>query len=252
LYEAGDAYSKMGPRYRQKAAEMFQRIVREYPTGERVKKAKDRLAEMEMPVPEVDKAALDRANYNKANYKRPSLISRSINMMLSSRPDTSHASKIGDPTMTAPKATIPASVPVVVEAAAPTEGGLAGDNSTSTGTGNNQVSIQQITGPSKLDTGTDARTATAPTPAAKPVAPTPLPTNRDAEIARIRAEQAKRAKKMAAKRKKKNQNQTTGQPAAASTTQSSQPAAAPVNGQPPGATGLPAPATAPASTPPQQ
>ncbi|HEX4232333.1 MAG TPA: outer membrane protein assembly factor BamD [Bryobacteraceae bacterium] len=221
LYEAGDAYSKMGPRFRQKAAEMFQRIVREYPMGERVKKAKDRLAEMEMSIPEVDKAALDRATYNKENYKKPSILSRSL-MMFSSRPDTSHASKVGQPTMTPAKPTIPVSVPVVAEAA--TEGSGT-ETAANTSTGTTDVSVKQITGPSKLDTGTDARTAGAAASAdpAKPVVVAPLPTNRDAEIAKIRAEQAKRAKKLA-KKKKKHENQkhenNNSQPAAA------QPAAA--------------------------
>jgi outer membrane protein assembly factor BamD len=225
LYEAGDSYSKMGPRYRQKSAEMFQRIVREYPAGERVKKAKDRLAEMEMPVPEPDKAAVDRANYNKENYKKPGLMSRSMNLLFSSRPDTTHASKVGDPTMTQPKATIPVSVPVVAEAALP-EGGGAGTEATSAPTtGTNEITVKPIEGPSKLDTGTDPRTAatTPETQPAKPAAATgPLPTNRDAEIAKMRAEQQKKAKKMASKKKKKpDTNQ--GQPAAAP---------APATGQP--------------------
>jgi outer membrane protein assembly factor BamD len=220
LYEAGDAYSKMGPRFRQKAAEMFQRIVREYPLGERVKKAKDRLTEMEMPIPEVDKAALDRAMYNKENYKKPSLISRSFDMFFSNRPDTSHASKVGDPTMTPPKATIPVSVPVVAEAAV--EGSGSGtETASNTPTGTTDVTVKQINGPSKLDTGTDPRT-TGEKPSADPAKPAvvegPLPTNRDAEIAKIRAEQAKRAKKLA-KKKKKHENHN-NQPAAA------QPAAA--------------------------
>jgi outer membrane protein assembly factor BamD len=221
LYEAGDAYSKMGPRFRPKAAEMFQRVIREYPMGERVKKAKDRLAEMEMPIPEVDKAALDRATYNKENYKKPSVLSRSL-MMFGSRPDTTHASKVGMPTMTPPKATIPVSVPVVAEAAV--EGsGTGAETGANTTTGTTDVSVKQITGPSKLDTGTDARTSGATAsadPAKSTVAPGPLPTNRDAEIARIRAEQAKRAKKLAKKKKKhENHNQpAAAQPAAAVST----------------------------------
>jgi hypothetical protein len=192
-----------------------------------VKKAKDRLAEMEMPIPEADKAAMDRANYNKENYKKPGLLSRSMNLMFSSRPDTTHASKIGDPTMTSPKATIPVSVPVVAEAAV--EGSGTGTDAAGTpAAGNNDVSIKQISGPSKLDTGTDPRTG-ATTPETKPAKPAagagPLPTNRDAEIAKMRAEQQKKAKKLASKKKKK-QDTNQGQPAAT-------PAPAPAAGQPP-------------------
>lgn len=253
LYEAGDAYSKMGPRYRQKAAEMFQRIVREYPLGERVKRAKERLAEMEMPIPEGDKAALDRAKYNKANYKKPGMLSRSINTMFTGHPDTSHASKIGDPTMTDPKPTIPVSVPVVAEAAVSTDGSGAANQVTSgTGAGNNDVSIKQIQGPSKLDTAPDARTTggTAPnqttaTPPAAAATSGPLPTNRDAEIAKIRAQQAKRLKKLE-KKKKNNQNQNQGQPAATPATPASTGTPAPANGQStqPAASAAPGPAAA--------
>jgi len=225
LYEAGDAYSKMGPRFRQKAAEMFQRIVRDYPLGASVKKAKDRLAEMEMPIPEVDKAALDRAEYNKENYRRPSLWSRSMSMF-SNRPDTSHASKVGEPTMTPAKATIPVSVPVPVVAEASAEGSSP-DSTGGTGTGHNEVTIQQINGPSKLDTSPDARkNGEANADPAKPAAAAaPLPTNRDAEIAKIRAQQAKKAKKLAAKKKKKHEKQQENAPASTNG-QAPQPAAA--------------------------
>src|SRR5579875_2186229 len=40
LYEAGDAYSKMGPRFRKKAGDMFARIAREYPLSSRAEDAK--------------------------------------------------------------------------------------------------------------------------------------------------------------------------------------------------------------------
>jgi len=250
LYEAGDAYSKMGPRYRQKSAEMFQRIVREYPMGERVKKAKDRLAEMEMPIPATDKAALDRANYNKENYKRPGMMSRTVGLMFSNRPDTSHASKVGDPTMTSPKATIPVSVPVVAEVA-PVEGSATGtETAANAPAGTTDITVKPIQGPSALDTGKDPRTGAATsgttpdaTPAKPAVAGGPLPTNRDAEIAKIRAEQQKKAKKLAAKKKKKTEP-AQGQPAAAP---------APANGQPAQPAAQPAAAVSPTNTPaPQQ
>lgn len=227
LYEAGDSYSKMGPRYRQKAAEMFQRIVREYPLGERVQKAQERLAEMEMPIPQVDKAALDRANYNKENYHRPSIWARSLTMF-NNRPDTSHASKVGEPTMTPAKPTIPVSVPVVVAETSPEGGGGSADPTANSTAGNNDVTIKQINGPSKLDTGTDPRTAAEKSaePTKPVVAAGPLPTNRDAEIAKIRAQQAKRAKKLAKKKKKhENKNQPESTPASANS-QAPQPAAA--------------------------
>ncbi len=41
LYEAGDSYSQMGPRFRKKAFEMWDRVVREYPLSDRVKDARN-------------------------------------------------------------------------------------------------------------------------------------------------------------------------------------------------------------------
>jgi outer membrane protein assembly factor BamD len=61
LYEAGDSYSKMGPRFRKQTGEMFQRIVRDYPLSARVNDAKKRLGEMEMTIPPVNQAALEHA-----------------------------------------------------------------------------------------------------------------------------------------------------------------------------------------------
>ncbi len=106
LYEAGDAYSKMGPRFRKMSGEMFARIVREYPLSHRADDAKKRLEDMEMPVPPVDRAAYDREKFELANYKKPGLMSRSTGWMRGN-PDVSHAAKSGAPTMTDPKVTIP-------------------------------------------------------------------------------------------------------------------------------------------------
>jgi outer membrane protein assembly factor BamD len=75
LYEAGDAYSKMGPRFRKQAGEMFARIAREYPLSNRADDAKRRLEDMEMPVPQADPNALARAKFEQANYHRPSIMS---------------------------------------------------------------------------------------------------------------------------------------------------------------------------------
>ena len=60
LYEAGDSYSKMGPRFRKQSGEMFGRVVRDYPLSARAKEAKQRLQDMELPVPPVNQAALER------------------------------------------------------------------------------------------------------------------------------------------------------------------------------------------------
>lgn len=245
LFEAGDAYSKMGPRFRKQAGEEFAKIVRDYPLSERSEDAKKRLQELELPVPEVDAAALDRAKREQASYHRAGLMSRSMGI-LKGGPDVSHAAHFGQPTMTNPKPTIPASVPVVNNGA---------DTAANAGgTGNMDVSAQQITGNSALDEKPDARTAASGTngttpdaTAAKPAGQDataqtqqPLPTNRDAELKKLRDKQAKKQAKMD-KKKKKAEEPGPAQPASTSPqTQSTQGAQTP--------TGTPNPVTQPAGT----
>jgi hypothetical protein len=192
----------------------------------------------------VDAAALDRAKREQASYHRGGLMSRSMGL-LKGGPDVSHAAHFGQPTMTNPKPTIPASVPVVNNGA---------DTAANVGgAGNMDVSAQQITGKSALDEKPDARTAatgtngttpdaTAAKPAGEDAAAQtqPLPTNRDAELKKLRDKQAKKQAKMD-KKKKKVEEPGTAQPASASPqTQSSQGAQTP--------TGTPNPVTQPAGT----
>ena len=113
---------KMGPRFRKKAGEMFARIVRDYPLGDRAEEAKNRLEDLEMPVPQADPHALARMKFEQENYKRPSLMARSIGWVHSG-PDVAHAAKEGSPTMTDMKKTIPASVPIVANAEATASAG---------------------------------------------------------------------------------------------------------------------------------
>lgn len=202
LYEAGDSYSKMGPRFRNTAAEMFARVVREYPLSKRADDSKKRLEEMEKPVPQVDQAALDRQKYDEANYHRPGMMGRTLGFVHSG-PDVSHAAKSGAPTMTDPKRTIPASVPVVNNTG---EGGAGG-----AGSGTTEVTASTAPASGALESKPDAREAGGTTPAAKPepaaakaepAANQPLPTNRDAELKKYREKQAKKQAKFEKKHKK--------------------------------------------------
>jgi outer membrane protein assembly factor BamD len=243
LYEAGDAYSKMGPRFRKQSGEMFDKIVQDYPLTARVDDAKKRLEDMEMPVPQPDPTALARMKFEQANYKKPSMLARSTGWIRSS-PDLSHAAKEGSPTMTDPKRTIPASVPVPVNTeTASSETGTAGGGTT-------DVSASTVGANSALDTKPDARTAegssanaTQSTTAATAQPQAPLPTNRDKELQRIRKE---RAKKQAAidKKNKKKKNSDKGQPASSGTPPVST-ASAPNQAQP--ATGTAPTAAVPAN-----
>ena len=229
LYEAGDAYSKMGPRFRKQAGEEFAKVVREYPGSSRADDAKRRLEEMEMPVPAVDKTALARAKFEEDHYQKGSLISRPMGL-LKGGPDTSHAAHAGQPTMTAPKATIPASVPVAVNTEVASSG---------TATGTTDVSATTLNGPSALDTKPDARTpdteAKTDTPAP---AQQPLPTNRDADLKKLREQQAKKQAKLDKRKKKKSDTVDTPAPATG----------APAAAQSP--IGTPAPASNPPGTTP--
>ena len=198
LYEAGEAYSKMGPRFRKQAGEMFARIVREYPLSNRADDAKRRLEDLEIPVPPVDRAAYDRQKYELENYRRPSLLARSTSFVRGG-PDVSHAAKSGQPTMTDPKRTIPASVPVVNT----TETGTSGQ-----GSGTTDVSATTLSGSSALDKNPDARSSGGAAQTASNQPNQPLPTNRDKELKQLREKQAKKQAALE-KKKKKNKNQQT-------------------------------------------
>lgn len=218
LYEAGDSYSKMGPRFRKSAGDMFARIVSDYPLSDRADDAKKRLADMELPVPKVDQAAYDREKYEIENYKRPSLTARSMGW-IKGGPDVSHAATSGAPTMTDPKRTIPYSVPVVN-----TEAAGAGS-----GTGTTDVSATTVSsGDRALDSKPDARsTVSSQTGQQAAQSNQPLPTNRDADLKKLREQQAKKQAKLEKKKKKKatqpgdqpqSQAPSGGQPATGQTT----------------------------------
>ncbi len=197
LYEAGDSYSKMGARFRPKAGDMFARIVREYPLSDRAEDAKSRLQDLEMPIPQVDQAAYDREKYEIENYKHPSLLARSTSW-LHGGPDVSHAAKEGQPTMTDPKRTIPASVPLANTEVASNAGG---------GTGTTDVSATTVgANDTALEKNADARNGgTAQAGAQTATQNQPLPTNRDAELQKYREKQAKKQAKLQKKKKKKEQ-----------------------------------------------
>jgi outer membrane protein assembly factor BamD len=207
LYEAGDSYSKMGPRFRKQAGEMFSRLVRDYPLDLRVKDATKRLQDMEMPVPAPSQAALERAKWEQENFKRMSMSQKAMNVIKSS-PDLSHAAHSGPPTMTDPKKTIPYSVPVVNAVQSDAVAAANGSAPVPTRT--------EVTADTTTGTALEKKTADA-------AAQQPLPTNRDKEIALMKAKQEKLQKKAAKKNKKKPQPD---QAAPAATTPGTTPPAA--------------------------
>lgn len=141
LWKLGDAYSRMGPRFRDKSGAAFARIVREYPLSPLVDNAKKKLNEMEMPVPEADPLAIARMKYEIENYQKPGFFSPMWGVFRKS-PDVSRAAKSGEPALEPLRPAIPASVPDASAGA-----GFTGDVTVSTVGGDS----------SALDTQPDAR-----------------------------------------------------------------------------------------------
>ena len=111
LWGMGEAYSKMGNRFRNKAGESYARIVRDYPLSDYVDNAKKRLTALELPIPQADRAAYDRMKYELDNRRKPGMVSKSTGF-LKRGPDVHAAAKAGEPSMTALRPTVPASVPL--------------------------------------------------------------------------------------------------------------------------------------------
>jgi outer membrane protein assembly factor BamD len=140
LWLLGDAYSRMGNRFRGKAGDAYARIVKDYPLSGYAEEAASKLKSLELPVPKADPAALARMQYNKDNPVHVGLLSKTFGFMKQG-PDVSSASQTGAPAMTSIQPTIPASVPLPAGAA-----GFTGD-----------VTASTVSGPSALDTQQDAR-----------------------------------------------------------------------------------------------
>jgi outer membrane protein assembly factor BamD len=223
LWEAGQAYGKLGGRFRKQEGDTFARIVRDYPLSPYAEDAAAKLKELELPVPEADKAAVAHMQYEIDHKEKPSLKVRSTSW-IRRNPDMSTAARQGDPAMTNLRPTVPPLVPQPAGAA---------------GAPNGDVTATPVGNSNALDTKPDARTNApaqggAAAPAATPAgAAGPASATADAKPA---ADQP--AADPNAKKKKKNKKQQQQQVAAPTTDQ-------PATAQP--ATGTPA--AAPATPP---
>ena len=141
LWDMGQAYGRLGNRFRKQEGEAYSRIVRDYPLSDYADDATRKLKDLEMPVPEADKAAVARMQYEKDHRVKPGLISRDT-LFLKRGPDVSTAAHQGDPAMT----NVRPSVPPLVPQPAGAGGGFNGDV-TATPVGNSTA----------LDTKPDAR-----------------------------------------------------------------------------------------------
>jgi len=142
LWLSGESYQKLGPRFRDRAAEAYARLVRDYPLSQFAEDAKKQLRSMEKEVPEPDPVAVARMKYELENVTKPGAFS-SFWGMFSKSPDTSTAAKSGNPATASIRPSIPVSVPSP-EAAA--------------GAATADVTVSTIGGDtSALDTKPDAR-----------------------------------------------------------------------------------------------
>jgi outer membrane protein assembly factor BamD len=140
LWLEADSYSRMGPKFRNKAGEAYARILRDYPLSAYADGAKNKLKDMELPIPEADPVALNRMKYEEENRTHPSMFRRAMDPFMHG-PDTHTAAKSGSPAMNQPRALVPASVPV-----APGTPGFQGE-----------VTASTVTDSTALDTKPDAR-----------------------------------------------------------------------------------------------
>ncbi len=148
LWKEGEAYGRMGPRFRARQGDALQRLVRDYPLSSYAEQAKAKLKSMEMTIPDADPAAEARMRYEQENRTTPGMFHRATGFMRRG-PETSSAAKSGAPQMNSPKPSIPAIVPVPGGA-----GVFQGD-----------VTVAPVTDSSALDRNPDARTAPPqPTP----------------------------------------------------------------------------------------
>jgi hypothetical protein len=178
--------------------------------------ATEKLKELEMPVPQPDKAAVARMQYEVDHKQRASLKARSTQWIMRG-PDMSAAARSGDPAMTNMRPSVPPLVPQPAGAA----NSFTGD-----------VSATPIGNSSALDTKPDARA----NPPAQGDAAAPAASPAPAADAKAAADQP--AADPNAKKKKKNDKKqqqqaapTTDQPASATPA-----AAAPATAQPAAAT----------------
>jgi outer membrane protein assembly factor BamD len=224
LWQMGEAYGKLGNRFRKQEGEAYSRIVRDYPLSDYAEDAAAKLKELELPVPEADKAAVARMQFEIDHKEKLGLkerVKERSTLWIKRGPDVSTAARQGDPAMTTLRPSVPPLVPQPASAA---------------GAFNGDVSATPISNSSALDTKPDARAnPPAQAPAQGGAAAPASQTTPAASQAPASADPSQQpAADPNAKKKKKSKKQQQ-QPAAPTTDQpsSAQPASAtPVSDQP--------------------
>jgi outer membrane protein assembly factor BamD len=139
LWQQGDSFGHLGPRFRNQSAEAYTQLVRDYPLSPRAEEAKQKLKEMEKPIPEPDPVRLQQQKYELENRETPGMMSHFWGIFRKG-PDVSMAAKSGQPAMDSLRPSTPVTVPVSMP-----------------GTAGADVTATTVSGPSALDTQPDAR-----------------------------------------------------------------------------------------------
>jgi outer membrane protein assembly factor BamD len=167
LWQLADSYNRMGDRFEDRAAAAYTRIVKDYPLSDRAEEAAAKLKEMNRPVPEADPVAYARMKYEMENRQKIGVMSHMLGMFKHS-PETRTAAKSGTPAMAAMRPAVPLSVPAALN------GSAAG--------GTSDVTVQNVTDSTALDTKPDAR-MNPPAAAGSSPSATAAPENGSAERA---------------------------------------------------------------------
>lgn len=208
LWQMGESYGRLGNRFRKQEGEAYSKIVRDYPLSDYADDAARKLKDLEMPVPEPDKAAVARMQYEKDHRVKPGIIARDT-LWLKRGPDMSTAARSGDPAMTNMRPSVPPLVPQ-----APGAGGAFNGDVVATPVGNSTA----------LDTNPDARAnppAQGDAAAASGATATPAADASQQPAAQQSTTDANAKKK---KKSKKQQQQPAAQPADAQPAAAAQPA----------------------------
>jgi outer membrane protein assembly factor BamD len=71
----------LGPRFKPKGGEAYQKLVKEYPLSSYTEQAKKKLREMEMEIPAADPAAVARMKFEQENRKGSGVMSKSTSFL---------------------------------------------------------------------------------------------------------------------------------------------------------------------------
>jgi outer membrane protein assembly factor BamD len=166
LWQLADSYQKMGDRFEDRAATAYTRIVKDYPLSNHADDAAEKLKDMNRPVPEADPVKKAWMEWELANRTKLGIRSRVLDQFRHD-PDVHMAAKSGAPAMVTNRPPVPVSVPAAAVITQPGSGA---------GAGTSDVSVQQVTDTTALDTKPDARAASAGAAAAPAGGTTPAGT----------------------------------------------------------------------------